>query len=107
MTDTLLRLALTSLLVMSLAACASDGGDKDVSVARYDQGPYSDQKLVCRREFKSGTHIKHTKCRTVRTMEAEQEAAFRFLQVAQKPEPGLVAPAGGGGGGGQFVPHGC
>lgn len=42
------------------------------------------QQLVCRKEAVTGSRIKKTVCRTQATIEAEQEAARRYVN---KPRP--------------------
>jgi hypothetical protein len=47
----------------------------------------SDQRLVCRRERQTGSHMKRRVCRTVAQIEAEREDAAEFIRNSNREDP--------------------
>lgn len=68
-----------------VSAADQDEAQLEKAVEAHNAGVTDEsQQLVCRKEAVTGSRIKKTVCRTVATMEAEQEAAKRYVN---KPRP--------------------
>ncbi len=77
--------ALSMVIAMPVMAADPDEAQVQQAVEAHNATVSSDSdQLVCRKESVTGSRIKKTVCRTQRTIEAEQEAAKRYVN---KPRP--------------------
>lgn len=78
-------LALSMLVTMPAAAADPDDAKVQQAVEAHNATVASEgDQVVCRKEPVTGSRIKKTVCRTQRTIEADQEAAKRYIN---KPRP--------------------
>ena len=91
-----LRGSIVSLLVPLVMGCVQATPpvgardlDEDLQSAaeQHNQTASEREKLICRRERPTGSHISRRVCRTVAEMEAAREAARRSVQTGVKENP--------------------